>query len=173
MPWIEPVIDRTQTDVNNLKQLADQINTVGWDSVSSDLRVKWLLGDTGRLYASDFGLLTVDGDTLRISTGRIKGAVNRVDLNRIQGNIRFLRDLLFTEHGIVVVIDDSNPTWGRDDLPFISYINRIRDNVNALVNASFKLVTTPTIQYTNPVDYSAMNDIEQNLYDLKSILDAM
>lgn len=170
MAWINPIYDRTLNDVNSLKNLARVIATVGWDNVTQEQRNQWLIGSAMLLSASDGYLLTSDGDNLVVGDGIIKGAINIGDLNRIQNNIRFLRDWLASDYGFSITIDDSNPTWNRQDLPFLSNINRIRDNVVALVDSTYKFPTTPTIDYNNPVNWDDANDIEKNLYDLYVIL---
>jgi len=148
MSWIEPIVDRTQSDVDRLIQLSIKINSLGWANVSPEDRVEWLIG----------------------SDGNIKGAINDSDLNRMECNTKFLVDKLRTEFGITIDIDESNPLWNKTIIPLLSNINRIRDNVVATVGGSYPITGTPTIEYNNPLNWDDANDIERNLYDLYNTL---
>ena len=63
--WIEPVIDRTQEDVEE----AQRILTAGWDALDEADRQKWNAG--------------------------LKGALNRSDLERIESDIQVLSEKLY------------------------------------------------------------------------------
>ena len=63
--WIEPVIDRTQEDVEE----AQRILTAGWDALDETDRQKWNAG--------------------------LKGALNRSDLERIESDIQVLSEKLY------------------------------------------------------------------------------
>lgn len=144
MPWIEPIIDRTNQDVESLKQLMSYILQFGWETVDQDTRVTWL--------------------------GQHKGAFNVSDINRIQSNILYVRDMLL-EVGIIVHIDESNPTWNVGDYISLSNINILRNNVIMLSDAWHTYNFSPTIDYSIIFDYDDANDIELNLLHMKLILD--
>jgi len=148
MTWINPIVDRTQADVDGLKQLASQINAVGWDNISLAQKTAWL----------------------NLASGVTKGALNAIDLNRIQGNATFITELLKEDYGIRFVIDESNPIWDVTMTPFKSNIDRIRANVIKIVKLSYSYPTTPEIEYNHPITWDDVNDIERNLADLHEIL---
>lgn len=62
--WQEPIIDRTQADVDEVLALKD----IGWNRMSAEQKAKWTSG--------------------------MKGALNESDLNRIENNIHLLSDVL-------------------------------------------------------------------------------
>lgn len=144
MAWIQPIFNRTLADVTALKELIGQINAIGWDNLTLTSKTEWLATS--------------------------KGAFNFSDLNRIEDNIIYMRDQINALGGTPIVIDTSNPVWGVDDIPFLSNINRIRDNVGVLIDAFYILPTTPTIEYNNPLNWDDANDIEKNLQDMYTIL---
>lgn len=61
--WIEPITDRTISDVNYVKEL----KTKGWDNMSNAEKVEWMSG--------------------------LKGSINRSDYDRIKNNILLLSDI--------------------------------------------------------------------------------
>jgi len=144
MSWIEPVTDRTNEDVQTIIQLSQLIQNVGWDNLDSSVKTQWLSAN--------------------------KGALNALDLNRIQTNIQFLVSQL-QNVGIIITIDNSNPTWLVGAYILLSNIDRIKTNINLIKDKWYVLPTTPTLTSTNIVDYVDVNKIEQCLVDMKSILD--
>ena len=62
--WIEPVTDRTQNDVNRVKELKAK----GWDNMTSDEQEEWVHG--------------------------LKGSMNYSDFMRVRNNILLLSDVL-------------------------------------------------------------------------------
>lgn len=141
MAWIAPIYDRTLEDVLALKELIEFINTTGWDSI---------------LIPPDWY--------------NPKGALNAVDLNRIQGNIEYISDELILA-GVTVSLDMSNPIWGRSSYLLLSNINVIRSNVNALIEKWHVNPDAPMIEFTTTMTYDDLNDIEENIYQLKSFID--
>lgn len=144
MAWINPIFDRTKEDVDYLKSLMVTIQTTGWGNVSQSVRDEWLAQN--------------------------KGAINYTDLNRIEENIEFIVSEL-ENVGISIAIDRSNPTWTLGAYLLIDNINRIRNNLNLIINGWYSLPSTPTIKYSNPMNYLDANDLERVLYDLKVIWD--
>lgn len=149
--WITPIYDRTASDVAGLKSLAAEIRSTGWTSVTQAQRDEWL----------------------NLGVGITKGALNVIDLNRIQGNVEYVHDTIDTDLGIPIPMEAMHSTWGREDIPFISHINAIRNNIIDLLDGSYTNPSSPTIELNDPMDWDDINDIEQNLHDLKEILDAI
>lgn len=147
--WTTPIYDRTQNDVNLLKSLSEQIKLVGWDNATQDQRDQWL----------------------QISVGITKGALNALDLNRIDANILFLVDYLNDDYGLIADVDESNPYWTVSHIPLLSNLNRIRDNLQELIEASYTPIGLPTIAYSVNPNWEDINDIEETLQLLKTLLD--
>lgn len=59
------------------------------------------------------------------------------------------------------------------DFPYLSEIDRIRDNVNALRNAYYVMASSPDIRYWNSLDWTDVNTLEQNLLNLNILLELM
>lgn len=145
MAWINPIYDRTDADINYLISLANAIQSVGWANATQSQKDEWNNG--------------------------LKGALNYFDLNRIQTNITYLKEYIETTQGVVVDIDESNPTWTLDMTPFLSNMNIIRDNILAIIEKSYDYVDRPSIEYTDNPNYEDINSLEKNLYYLYSILE--
>lgn len=99
-----------------------------------------------------------------------KGCLNVTDLNRIEGNIDYLNDLLASLHYNTTFIDVKN--WTNAGLPNVADLQRILSNITNLFNAICK----PTSAEELPTDMSSYDDInrlEQNLQALKQVLDEM
>ena len=64
LEWIQPVTDRSQSDVSRLLTLLKK----GWDDFTTDERTEWTAG--------------------------MKGALNRSDMQRIQNNTQLLSEVL-------------------------------------------------------------------------------
>ena len=156
--WIEPVIDRTQTDVDYLKSVALKIITTGFDSLTTDEELFWLLGSEEELSASDDLLGTVDGLQLIVYTRIIKGAWNITDLNRIEQNCKYLlEELTALGYDVNVVLKEN--TWVEDDFPVLSEIDRIRLNVKLLCDV---FLITSDLDFDNKyIDYENANRIEE------------
>ena len=145
MAWLNPIIDRTEIDVNLIKQLSEDIKQIGWSNATQSQRDDW------------------NSDN--------KSCLNYSDLNRIQDNIIYLRDWLESTYGLNITIDDGYTTWILTSDIFIENLNKIRDNIVLLIEGSYSYPTTPIIEYNNPCDLDDVNDIERNLYDLYVILE--
>lgn len=144
MPWITPIVDRTSQDVESLKRLMNYINQLGWSNVDQSTRDSWLSAQ--------------------------KGALNANDLNRIDENIKYVKDSLSVV-GIDVDIDTSNPNWTTGAYVLLENITIIRDNINALKTAWYVWQSTPSVNYTLSLDYNDANSLELNLLAMKEIFD--
>lgn len=101
-----------------------------------------------------------------------KGALNlETDLNRIEGNCEYLSGLL-NEYGYPVSITVKTD-WTKADKPTQSHIDRIRDNVNALIEAYKTTPGSPEIIYHNYLDWIDVNSLELNLKNINSLLQDM
>jgi hypothetical protein len=101
-----------------------------------------------------------------------KGTLNpRIDLNRIEGNCAYLAGQL-NAYGYYVVITVKTD-WTDDDFPRQSEVDRIRDNVNTLLDMLYKLPGSPDIRYWDSLDWNDMNSLEQNILNLDILLQRM
>lgn len=86
----------------------------------------------------------------------LKGCLNAADLNRIEGNIQHLADIL-NERSYHNQIHTK--TWERDDIPTTTDVERISYNVYRLMKAFPYVTGVPEIP-TSMVHYQNINDIE-------------
>jgi hypothetical protein len=98
----------------------------------------------------------------------LKGCFNASDMNRIEGNIRYLSDKLSSLYYFSNVV---TKTWGRDGLPTASDINRLIQNTHTLIS-SFCDNNAPDLP-TTLLTITDVNSLEENLYKIKMILDDM
>lgn len=100
----------------------------------------------------------------------LKGCFNFNDINRIEGNIKYLSEELTS---LYYFSNITSKTWGRGALTVTpSEINRIRGNITILLNSFFKDEKAPTIPDTL-LTFQQVNDLEYNLYLIKQMLDNM
>lgn len=104
-----------------------------------------------------------------VETYDLKGCLNLSDINRIEGNIQYLSDKL---DELQYVTGTSNKTWKRDSLPTRGDIRRILSNLKAIIDAYHQQKGTAALP-DNMATYSEINAIEENLYNIKVLLDAM
>lgn len=101
-----------------------------------------------------------------------KGALSpEADLHRIESDTRYLADKL-NEYGYSVSIT-TKLNWTESDFPTLADINRTRSNIDVLLDAYHTMLGSPSILYHNYLDYIDMNTIEQNLLNIKTLLDNM
>lgn len=79
--WIEPIYDRSQTDVERLKQL----NAKGYYNLTPEEKQEWL------------------GDS--------KGALNKSDLSRIENNIKVIYDMLGEDKAVAIYPEIPNVSY--------------------------------------------------------------
>ena len=101
MSWIAPITNRTQEDVD----LVIQYEKIGYDNFTTEQKVVWNAG--------------------------MIGALNASDLNRIEGNIQYLANLL----GVKGLIVKTN--WKMNDICRNSDFRRILDNLESIIFLSF------------------------------------
>lgn len=123
MAWIEPIIDRSATDIKN---------------------------KTSKAY------------------------LNYTDLNRIEGNTEYLKDLLISygySNGITNLSIKTN--WTYSDLITRTEADRIRNNINALRDTFCNLSTLQTIVFDNTFTYTQLNVLESNEKELDTYINYM
>lgn len=113
----------------------------------------------------------------RTSAAYQKGALNADDFNRIEGNFRYLEEHLkadgisiarnFRNYTETTVAADGTETkttytdWQEQNLPWLSEINRIRANYNALVRLFLVGLGLPVLTESNFLDWQEVNDWER------------
>ena len=100
-----------------------------------------------------------------------KGALNASDLNRIEGDCRYLADQI-AAYGYSISIT-TKTDYAMSGWPAQAQLNRIRDNIEALQAAYYTLAGSPTMDFTTSIDWQDVNDIEQNLQNLKILIERM
>lgn len=99
-----------------------------------------------------------------------KGFINYTDLNRIEGDCIYLRDALKAQ-GYYVTIHSK--AWVMEDFPYLTEINRIRDNVMALIGGLHDLTGRPVVRYVNTLNYTDANSLERNIAIIDPLLQKM
>jgi hypothetical protein len=132
MAWIEPIYDRSVSDVEYALQKIKELRNSG-----------------------------------ATNTTDLKRCFNVSDMNRIEGNIRYLADALTD---LYYFNDIVTKTWERDDVPTESDITRVIENTRSLVlSFSEHAPDLPTTLLT----ITDVNCIEETLNRVKMILDGM
>jgi hypothetical protein len=106
-----------------------------------------------------------------------KGTLNADDLNRIEGNFAYLEEKLrsdaifipriFRNYEETTLNADGTETrttytdWQENNLPWMSEINRIRANYNALVRLFLSGLGLPVLYNRNYLDFTEVNDWER------------
>ena len=99
----------------------------------------------------------------------LKGCLCTSDLNRIEGNIAYLTEKL-AEYGY----SPSTYTrkWEISGTPNEDDVNRILNNVRELITAYYQREGAPSVP-PRLINYEEVNSLEENLFLIKSLLDAM
>lgn len=118
-----------------------------------------------------------------------KGALNFPDLNRIEGNYKYVIEQLQTD-AIFIPHKDRNYTetwinsdgetiqqtytdWAMENLPDISEMNRIRDNINALITLFLVNMGFTEFVKSNYLNYQEVNGWENMLLQSKIMFENM
>ena len=128
--WKNAVTDRTQSDVECVRELLKK----GWQSFTEEEKETWQSG--------------------------LKGALNRIDLERIQNNVQLLSDVLELD----LVVEEV------PEIPKENFYNIMVTNVEAIRKAYCIHVDTPLTPQTPLNTYQKWNDIEKILLDVYEIL---
>lgn len=143
--WIEPVWQRTQADVDYAAQLNNKIAKTGWGSLTPQEQVDWAAG--------------------------LIGCLNYWDLNRIEIDTAYLSDFLYQYGygfgGLPVKTD-----WDMTDFPHSAEMERIRSNVQALIDV-YHAQEVPLPATLENLDWQKLNDLENNLKLMKEMIHRM
>jgi hypothetical protein len=178
--WREPIFNRTLEDVEfAIQKIAEWKKN---HTHSTDIRVEneaLVVQDEGTAYVSDDKLVSehegvayVENGVLVVHVGdvyELKGCLNLLDLNRIESNIAFIAEKM---ESFSYAPNIHGKQWSRVDMPNQNDMSRIIDNIRALVSAFYSPHNPPSLP-TTMLSYSDINDIEENLYLIKEMLDWM
>ena len=104
------------------------------------------------------------------NTYALKGCFNERDVNRIEGNIRYLRENLDKLYYFSNVI--TRVTWSNRDTLNMSDVLRIIQNTEDIISAYYQSNDAPDLPETL-LNYEQVNALEKNLHLIKIILDDM
>ena len=181
--WREPIFDRTQSDVDFATQKiaewiiyniskAEYDEKVRIENEALVLREGYVATTKDALILQGDGRAYVEDDELVVRIGVVydlKGCLNVIDINRIEGNIAYLAERLF-EFGYPS--DTFVKQWDKDNLPNGQDIQRIISNIQALVAAYYQPNNAPALPKTIST-YSDVNAIEKNIDLIKYLIDCM
>lgn len=100
-----------------------------------------------------------------------KGALNYQDLNRIESNCSYLAGQI-SSYGYDISITVKTD-WTMQDFPYRGEVDRIRGNVDTLLDALYRLPGSPEIKYWDSLDWNDANSLEQNILNLDILLQRM
>lgn len=178
--WVDPIFDRTLEDVEfAIQKIAE------WKKSHvhlTDTRVEadtLVVRNEGETHVTDDtltlqveGTAQVSNDALVARTGAVyelKGCLNLSDINRIEGNIKYLADRM---ESYSYSPNIHSKRWSRVDLPNQNDMSRIIENIRALIGAFYPPHSPPELP-TTMLSYIDINAIEENLFLLKQMLDCM
>lgn len=128
------VYDRNILDIAVAKDIATKIQATGFSSLTDVEKQQWQYG--------------------------LKGTLNYTDLNRIEGNILELAQM------VGVSIDAPKTNWTMTDIPTQKDFKRIRDNVQKIRSSNYVHSDTPVTPELPLNRYEKINDIEKILFDV-------
>jgi hypothetical protein len=99
----------------------------------------------------------------------LKGCLNVSDINRIDGNIQYLKERL---NALYYFPSTLHVVWDGDDLPDEMDINILLGSLWNVVDAYFKPTNSPDVPDTM-LTYTQINDIEKILYLVKEMIEDM
>jgi hypothetical protein len=181
--WREPIFDRTQEDVDfAVRKIAEWI-TYNISSAEYDEKVRveneelilregYAITTNDKLILQGDGRAVVDDDKLVVKIGVVydlKGCVNLIDLNRIEGNIAYLSEKLSELDYSSSVLTKQ---WDKGDLPTENDIQRIISDIRSLVDGFYQPSNAPALP-SSMLSYGDVNSIERNIDLIKYLLDCM
>lgn len=181
--WREPIFDRTQEDVDfAVRKIAEWI-TYNISSAEYDEKVRveneelilregYAITTNEKLILQGDGRAVVDDDKLIVKIGVVydlKGCLNLIDLNRIEGNIAYLSEKLSELDYSSSVLTKQ---WDKGDLPTENDIQRIISNIRSLVDSFYQPSNAPALP-SSMLSYENVNSIERNIDLIKYLLDCM
>jgi hypothetical protein len=178
--WRDPIFDRTLEDVEfAIRKIAEwkESHTHSTDvRVENDVLVVRGEGTVqlteDELALRDEGAVFVEGGVLVVHVGdvyELKGCLNLLDLNRIEGNIAYLAEKM---ESYSYAPNIHGKQWARGDMPNQNDMSRIVENIRSLIAAFYSPANPPSLP-TTMLSYNDINAIEQNLFLIKQMLDCM
>ena len=178
--WRDPIFDRTLEDVEfAIRKITEWKRS---HTHSTDIRVEndtLVVRGSGVAYTTEDklvlqeeGAVYVDNDALVVHVGdvyELKGCLNLLDLNRIEGNIAYLAEKM---ESYSYAPNIHGKQWNNVDLPNQDDMSRIVENIRALMSAFYSPENPPLLP-TAMLSYSDINAIEENLYLIRQLLDCM
>lgn len=178
--WRKPIFDRTFHDVDfAIRKIAEWKQN---HTHATDVRVEndtLLVRDEGTAYVDkdkfvlqDEGIAYVENDVLIAHIGdvyELKGCLNLLDINRIEGNIAYLAEKI---ESFAYSPNIRDKQWGNNDMPTQNDMSRIIENIRALISAFYSPDNPPSLPSTM-LSYNEINAIEENLHLIKEMLDCM
>jgi hypothetical protein len=100
---------------------------------------------------------------------------NYSDLNRVESNTEYIKDELVAL-GYSPTLSTITTTRTNASIDFYDDINRVESNIKALADASYTPLTWETpktswVSVIDPFDYSDANRLENNLSNLKTMVE--
>lgn len=108
-----------------------------------------------------------------VTNRRPKGYLNYEDLNRIEGNIEFIRDNM-EDLKIIwfdVLYGNTKIDWFRTDFIYLSDLEKILENVKTIEDYFYSAYQELPTDMNNP-NYIKMNQIEKALLEIKNMLNS-
>lgn len=181
--WREPIFDRTQEDVDFAIRKISEWIAYNISSAEYDEKVRieneaLILREGNAVATQDALLLQGDGrayvenDALVVKIGVVydlKGCLNVLDINRIEGNIKYLSDKLLELAYPNTIISRE---WDKDNLPTEIELQRIIHNVRELIATFYQPNDAPALPNTM-LAYDDVNALERNIDLIKYLLDCM
>lgn len=155
--WIEPIFDRTLSDVEYVKQKIEQ-------GVEYE-HPYFTTADNFYLVDSENRKIVV------LAWPEFKGAYNASDMNRVNGNMLFLKSLLH-ELGISITLKTASRVWHMEDVPYPDEFQKYLDDVAIIRSSISQSEETPNVPTMENFNYIKANDIEKILYDTYMALSA-
>lgn len=143
--WIPLVWWRIQSDVNYAKQLNSKVNRLGFSSLTSQEQSDWL--------------------------GELIGTLSYVTLNRIEIDTKYLADKLY-QYGYGLNQNEHYTGWNMQDFPAVSEIERVRENVQTLLDYYITQPTSLPDSLELPT-WQKINAIERNLQEIYDMANLM
>lgn len=134
------IIDRTQNDINQAKNLISKVKMLGIDSLSESQKEEYFSG--------------------------LKGCYNISDLNRVEDAMKYISDLL---NKFSYINEITYKKFNLSDIIKQDEIDEYLENLNILKVAFNNVVNAPSTP-TNYKHFNNANDIEKILLKLETIL---
>lgn len=145
MTWIDPIYDRTQADARRVEGLNNIISANGFAALTPSEQTEWSAG--------------------------LKGALKAADLNRIEGNTQHLSALLYA-YGYGMAGLTHNTDWDMTDLPMVSHLERIRCNIQHMIDIYHAQAAQLPEDLSSP-DWRDINAVERILYEMADMIQRM